>query len=80
IEVTSPSTEAYDRGAKLEHYRSLSTLQAVVVLSHREARVDLISRNVDGAWTSAVFMAGTSFQIDSLGIVIVVDDLYENIA
>ncbi|MBL8909360.1 MAG: Uma2 family endonuclease [Archangium sp.] len=25
LEVTSPSTEAYDRGAKLDHYRTLDT-------------------------------------------------------
>ena len=79
VEVTSPSTEAYDRGAKLEHYRSLPSLQTVLILSHREVRVDLFTRNPSGGWTAVAFVAGTSFQIDSFGIVISVDDLYVNI-
>lgn len=79
VEVTSPSTEAYDRGAKLEHYRSLPSLQTVLILSHREVRVDLFTRNPGGSWTALAFTAGTSLQIDSLGIVIAVDDLYGNI-
>ena len=31
VEVTSPSTEDYDRGEKLSHYKQLESLQAVLV-------------------------------------------------
>jgi Uma2 family endonuclease len=35
VEVTSPSTKEYDRGEKLDRYRSIPSLQAVLILSHR---------------------------------------------
>jgi Uma2 family endonuclease len=40
VEVLSPSTEAYDRGEKLEHYKRISSLRAVVLVAHerRERR------------------------------------------
>lgn len=35
VEVTSPSTEDYDRGEKLRHYKHLGSLKAVLFVSHR---------------------------------------------
>lgn len=49
VEVTSRSTEAYDRGEKLAHYQSLSSLQAVIFVSHRERLVTVVSRE-GGKW------------------------------
>ena len=46
VEVTSRSTEAYDRGEKLEHYQLMDSLQAVVFVSHREARLTLVARTL----------------------------------
>src|SRR5258708_33484866 len=42
VEVTSPSTEAYDRGDKVEHYKRIGSLREVVLVSHRERLVDVI--------------------------------------
>src|SRR5260370_40930549 len=36
VEVTSDSSEGYDRGPKLEYYRTIPTLRESVVVSHRE--------------------------------------------
>jgi Uma2 family endonuclease len=44
IEVTSDGTETYDRGEKLAHYQRIPSLEAIVVVSHREPRVDVWSR------------------------------------
>jgi Uma2 family endonuclease len=44
VEVTSDGTENYDRGEKLEHYKKISSLECVVIVAHREARVDVWSR------------------------------------
>jgi Uma2 family endonuclease len=38
VEVTSPSTEAYDRGEKLNHYRRIPSLQEIVIVAHGERR------------------------------------------
>lgn len=50
VEVTSPSTEAYDRGEKLDHYKRIPSLQEVVIVAHREARVDVWRRGSGGEW------------------------------
>lgn len=51
VEVTSPSTEAYDRGEKLAHYKQLPSLRAVLLVSHRERRVTEVRRDAHGQWT-----------------------------
>ena len=47
IEVLSPSTEAYDRGAKFAHYRRLDSLQEYVLISQDAMRIERFSRQGD---------------------------------
>lgn len=47
VEVTSPTSEKRDRGDKLEHYKTIPALRAVVVVSHREKLVEVHARRVD---------------------------------
>jgi Uma2 family endonuclease len=75
VEVTSPSTEHYDRGEKLRHYRQLPSLQEVLIVSHREPRVTLVAREQD-QWTSDDYRAGQSVPLRTLGRSVAVDDLY----
>ena len=51
VEVLSDSTERYDRGTKLQHYQQIETLQEVVLLSHREPRVEVFRREAEGSWS-----------------------------
>ena len=39
VEVLSDSTEKYDRGIKLQHYRQIPSLGAVVLVWQREQRI-----------------------------------------
>ncbi len=48
FEVLSESTEAYDRGEKFNHYKSIKTLQAYVLVSQWEPRVEVLSRKPTG--------------------------------
>jgi Uma2 family endonuclease len=41
VEVLSPSTEEYDRGAKLDHYRTISSIREVVLVAHDRREVDV---------------------------------------
>jgi Uma2 family endonuclease len=50
LEVLSPSTEAYDRGAKFAHYRSIASLQECVLVSQPERRVEHYRRLESGQW------------------------------
>lgn len=76
VEVTSDSTEDYDRGEKLEHYKQIPTLQAIVVVSHREALVDVWSRGGQAAdWRRSEARAGQKVRIDALACDLDVDSI-----
>lgn len=57
IEVLSPSTEAYDRGAKAAHYRRLASLDAYLFVSQVEHRIECYTRGSDG-WQLTEATAG----------------------
>jgi Uma2 family endonuclease len=50
IEVLSPSTEAFDRGAKFEAYRTVESLKEYVLISQDKPLVEQYVRNGDGSW------------------------------
>jgi Uma2 family endonuclease len=51
IEVLSDSTEAYDRGKKFEHYRTIPSLQHYVMIAQDRHSIDCFSRTTDGSWS-----------------------------
>ena len=51
VEVLSPSTEAYDRGEKLEHYQTISSLQEIVLVAYDATEVKVYRRAASG-WES----------------------------
>ncbi len=50
IEVLSPSTEDHDRGRKLFDYRSIPSLQAILLVAQDQAHVEQLARQDDGSW------------------------------
>jgi Uma2 family endonuclease len=50
VEVLSPSTEAYDRGRKFEHYRQIESLEQYLLLSQDRMQAELFSRQPSGQW------------------------------
>jgi Uma2 family endonuclease len=79
VEVTSPSTEDYDRGEKLSHYKQLPALQAVLFVSHRTRRVTVVSRAGTG-WEEREVRAGEHVQLESPALRISIDELYAGVA
>jgi Uma2 family endonuclease len=75
VEITSESTEDYDRGEKLESYQRIATLQAIVLVSHREHLLELFERDRD-RWRRSEARTGSSLQIASLRTTLSVDELY----
>ncbi|MCX7109752.1 MAG: Uma2 family endonuclease [Proteobacteria bacterium] len=51
VEVFSDATEAYDRGLKFEHYRSIETLQYYLLVDQSRKHVELYERGTDSRWT-----------------------------
>ncbi len=78
VEVTSRSTEAYDRGEKLAHYQLLPSLKAVLFVSHREARVTLVLRTAQG-WTTQDFGSGQRIALQDPAVSLEVDRIYSGI-
>ncbi|MGA9624926.1 MAG: Uma2 family endonuclease [Bryobacteraceae bacterium] len=78
IEVLSPSTEAYDRGKKFEHYRSIESLREYLLVASDRVHVDLYTRQPDGRWllTSADRLED-SLDLQSVGCRLALLDLYE---
>lgn len=79
VEVTSDGTEQYDRGQKLEHYRKIPSLRAVVIVLHRKTRVELWSLASTGspeAWTRSDCEAGDKVELACLGCTLDVDSIY----
>jgi len=50
VEVLSPSTEGYDRGAKFAHYRRLESLQEYLLVAQDEVHLEHYVRQTDGRW------------------------------
>jgi Uma2 family endonuclease len=50
FEVLSPSTEAYDRGKKFAHYRTLESLTELVLVAQERIEVEQYSRQPGGKW------------------------------
>ena len=60
IEILSPSTEAYDRGKKFEHYQRIPSLREFVLVSQDQKRVEIFRRLNAGEWSYRVFEPGTT--------------------
>lgn len=50
FEVLSPSTEAYDRGVKFNHYQHLDSLTDYILISQDRIRLERYQRQADGSW------------------------------
>jgi Uma2 family endonuclease len=50
VEVLSPSTEAYDRSLKFEHYRSIEGLQYYLLIDQQRRHVELYERESRHCW------------------------------
>jgi len=50
VEVLSDSTEAFDRGAKFEHYRRIPTLAEYVPVDPLKQTVEVFRRDETGHW------------------------------
>ena len=78
VEVTSTSTEGYDCGDKLSHYKQIPSLQAVLIVSHRRRQVTIVERSA-GGWDHRDVRGGELVAVASIGLSMSVDELYAGI-
>jgi len=80
VEVLSRSTEAYDRGKKFDHYRTIPSLQEYVLVSQEEPMIQWFFRNDDNTWTmNAVSSRDQSANLLSVGIKLSLADVYDRL-
>lgn len=80
VEVTSNSTEEYDRGDKLGHYKQIPSLRAVLIISHRRRSITIVERmaTAQGGWDEREARSGDTVNLDAVSFS--VDDIYDGIA
>ena len=80
VEVTSDSTEDFDRGRKFIHYQAIDELEEYVLVSHRTARIDHYRRAGDGQWhLTTLTTAGASLILPALGGSVSLADVYAGV-
>lgn len=75
VEVLSDSTARVDRYEKLVAYRLLPTLQEYVLCSQSSPAVEIYRRRTE--WQAEYFVGGQTFQLESVGLEMAMDELYE---
>lgn len=79
VEVLSDSTEAYDRGMKLDHLRRIPELREIVLVSHREPLIEVFRRGPEDAWTRSEARLHGTARLEAIGCELVVDAVYAGI-
>ena len=80
VEVLSDSTEAYDRGKKFEHYRTIPSLKHYVLVAQDRHSIDCFSRKPDCSWvlTSCQSLA-EKVEIEALDCQLTAAEVYDKV-
>jgi Uma2 family endonuclease len=81
FEVLSPSNEHLDRTKKQSFYRACPSIQEIVLVSTTEPLIELFRRDpaIAPFWPHAAFALGDTLTLASIGVSIVVDEIYRDI-
>jgi Uma2 family endonuclease len=80
IEILSPTTEAYDRGEKFDHYRQLASLEEYVLVWQHTPRIDTLTRQPGGTWQLASVTAMDAVVgLQSLGLELPLSEVYADV-
>ena len=81
VEVLSPTTDAYDRGKKFEHYRSLESLYEYLLVSQEVPRVEHYLRQDGNRWLlTAVTGLDGAVALPSIGCELALAEIYDKIS
>jgi Uma2 family endonuclease len=81
VEVLSPGTEAFDRGEKFDGYASVTSVQDYVLVSQVERRIEVFSRQPDGAWLLRITREREHERaaLPSLALELALDEVYAKV-
>jgi Uma2 family endonuclease len=78
IEVQSPSTESDDRGPKLDCYKSVTSVQAILLVAQDRHHVTVHTRQADGSFLGASYENGV-IEVASIGCRLSIAEIYEDL-
>lgn len=80
VEVLSPSTEAYDRGEKFTHYKSIESFREYILIAQHRPHATHYFKESDGRWIhEEVNELDAHLRIMSLDCELNLRDVYENV-
>ena len=80
IEVLSPSTERYERGAKFRNYQQIPSLTEYILVPQDEPVCERFVRQSDGSWALVSFVGLTAvLALTSVPVQIPLADVYSGI-
>ncbi len=77
IEVLSPSTQNYDRGAKFKMYGALQSLEEYILVSQDERKAESFLRQQSAEWVQSE--VGETLRLACLDLKMPLDAVYENV-
>lgn len=81
VEVLSPSTEAYDRGDKFTHYKSIPGFSEYLLVAQHRPHVTHFAKQPEGSWTYNEYNdLEAVLKLSSLGCELGMAEVYENVA
>ncbi len=79
VEVLSPSTAAYDRGKKFEHYRRLPSLREYILVARDEVLVERFLREGDDWHPASLRSIDDTLQLASINCNVPLREVYAKI-
>ncbi len=80
IEVLSDSTEAYDRGDKFTHYKSIPAFSEYLLVAQHRPHISQFIKQNDGSWIYREFNSLTDkVKLETLGCELSLSEIYQSI-
>ncbi|HEX6625668.1 MAG TPA: Uma2 family endonuclease [Pyrinomonadaceae bacterium] len=81
VEVLSPSTEAYDRGDKFTHYKSITSFNEYLLVAQHRPHVTHFAKQPDDSWTYHEYNGlEATFKLSSLDCELTLREVHENVS
>jgi Uma2 family endonuclease len=80
VEVLSESTEAYDRGKKFQHYRTIPSLMHYVLIAQDRHSIEVFSRQENDSWIlSECYDAVGNIELSAIDCQLAAAEVYDKV-
>ena len=81
VEILSESTEAYDRGEKFTHYKSISSFSEYLLVAQNHPHITHLVKQPDGSWIYNEYNdLSAVVKLTSFNCELPMSEIYENIS